>query len=219
MNVIYLQSYQLPAGEKKHRYEHRIGLRLLSQGLRDYHQIDLIPKQLEDLLPKAEGRKPFLEGYPQVHFNISHCDGMAACAISGSPVGVDIENPRPISDALIRKVLTKQEREFFAQKVLDQASREAWFFRFWTLKESYLKYTGEGLSRKLNSFSFTFQDRVERRSGADDAWDTAEDAGKIICSEPGTFMHQWTLPDNIILSACCGEDGDCLIRKVNCPGL
>ena len=34
--------------------------------------------------------KPFIIGYPDIHFNISHCREAVLCVVSSRPVGVDV---------------------------------------------------------------------------------------------------------------------------------
>ena len=89
-----------------------------------------------------------------LRFNLTHTAGLAACAIARDDIGVDVE-------AAERRVdLDLAERFFAPSEVLAVRSaaperRTELFFRFWTLKEAFIKATGEGLNRRLASFSFT----------------------------------------------------------------
>lgn len=42
--------------------------------------------------------KPYFPDFPEVHFNLSHTTGAVLVALSGEPVGVDIEHIRPVSE-------------------------------------------------------------------------------------------------------------------------
>jgi 4'-phosphopantetheinyl transferase len=85
-----------------------------------------------------------------LHFNISHTRGLAACAIAHQEVGVDVErSDRAVDLAIARHYFAPEE-----VRVLNSASpgREGKvFFRFWSLKEAFIKATGEGLNRPLDS--------------------------------------------------------------------
>ncbi len=97
-------------------------------------------------LRTAQG-KPYAEHAP--HFNLSHSGDWLLCAVSDTPVGVDIERPRKVSPALIRRVCTPAELAFLA----GQPER---FLQVWTAKEAYLKYLGTGIRcdlRKIDSIS------------------------------------------------------------------
>ena len=89
----------------------------------------------------AEGGKPYMKNYPEMHFNLSHCRRYMAVAIHSSPVGVDIECRRKVSQSLIKRVCSEDEQHLIA------ASQEPdmEFLRLWTRKEAYLKYTGTGI--------------------------------------------------------------------------
>ncbi len=78
--------------------------------------------------------KPAFRDRPELHFSLSHGGGLAACAVADRPVGVDVEGPRSVSEALLRRYFTAEERE--AAEPL----------RLWTLKESCCKMTGRGLA-------------------------------------------------------------------------
>ncbi len=95
----------------------------------------------------AEGGKPYIPGHPDIHFNLSHCPVAALCATSHSPVGADIERIRPYNAALAHRVLNDAE-----MAVVEASARpEVEFARLWTMKESLLKLTGEGIRRDLKS--------------------------------------------------------------------
>lgn len=205
MGTIYLYSYELPDGEKAHTYEHTLGRRLLCRGLKDMFRFETTPDWLNEHIVAQEFKKPFIGDYPQFHYNISHCSGLVVCALSESPVGVDAEHTRNISDSLIRKLMTDEEKAFFLEVASDEDARREWFLRFWTLKESYLKYTGEGLTRALKSVSFTF--RHEKASGDGRDW-------SIACSDPNVVPYQWRLCDDRILSVCTGEKEPFELRHV-----
>lgn len=95
--------------------------------------------------------KPFLEGGP--HISISHTKGLALCAIEDWNTGLDAERRRVFPPHLQERVFTLGEREL-ARNAPDPDSL---FTTLWTLKESYMKYTGLGLAEGAGSLSFCFE--------------------------------------------------------------
>lgn len=105
--------------------------------------------------------KPYLRNRQDFHFNISHSEKWVVCATSCYPIGVDIEYIKSINLNIARRFFSEDE-----YRQLDACNREqrlSFFYDLWTLKESYIKATGKGLSIPLNSFSFRIsqdQDKI-----------------------------------------------------------
>lgn len=76
--------------EQKHRMEHEAGTKLLAVGLRERYGLEL-KTSVEAGLSSGQHGKPYLRDYPGIHFNISHCEGLVACAFSDTETGVDVE--------------------------------------------------------------------------------------------------------------------------------
>lgn len=89
--------------------------------------VELLPDSVKII--REEGKKPRLD-VDKVHFNLSHSHGITVCAMSHTEIGVDIEKVRPIDMAKFTFIQAADEDEFFEQ---------------WTKRESYVKFTGEGL--------------------------------------------------------------------------
>jgi 4'-phosphopantetheinyl transferase len=90
-----------------------------------------------------------------LRFNISHTRGFVACAIARHEIGVDVEaSDRQTDFDIADRFFAPEEAQLV--KSAPPEGRACVFFRFWTLKEAFIKATGEGLRRPLDSFSFTF---------------------------------------------------------------
>jgi 4'-phosphopantetheinyl transferase len=70
------------------------------------------------------------------------------CAFGGEPVGLDLQQHQNCARERIAK-------RFFhpAENAFLQSSGYDAFFDVWAAKESFLKYTGEGMRRPLSGFS------------------------------------------------------------------
>lgn len=96
--------------------------------------------------------KPVLKDCTNLFFNISHSGDYAVCAVSKQPVGIDIERIGAYQPNVARRVCSDAE-----QKLLEQCEDPArLFYRLWTLKESYVKLTGTGISVPLSQITFSF---------------------------------------------------------------
>ena len=85
-----------------------------------------------------EHGKPGFSNSPGLFFNISHSGGMAVCELDSVPVGVDLQEIRPHSGALAKKVCSPEEL-----KLLQSASDpEEMFIRLFARRESYYKMLG-----------------------------------------------------------------------------
>lgn len=94
--------------------------------------------------------KPYLTEYPDIYFNISHCQKGCICAVSDRTIGVDIQDIRPFSWDIAKRVCCDNEL-----KMLECADDKARLFtKIWTMKESYGKMTGEG-TMNINSIDTT----------------------------------------------------------------
>ena len=93
--------------------EHALGRRLLLLGLSGLYGIHLSENELNQELKAAKNGKPWLPAFPGIHFNISHCDGLAVCAFDNTPVGVDVEMPGYFPEILIKKPWLRKKSSFW----------------------------------------------------------------------------------------------------------
>ncbi|AUS25796.1 4'-phosphopantetheinyl transferase superfamily protein [Paenibacillus polymyxa] len=101
--------------------------------------------------------KPSLLNAPAFHFNVSHSGKWVVCAIDDHPLGIDIEQLRPIDFEVGRVCFSDAEYDALMQE--DAESRLDYFYDLWTLKESFVKAEGQGLTLPLKSFSFELEAR------------------------------------------------------------
>jgi len=107
-------------------------------------------------IDKNEYGKPFLAGENDFHFNLSHSGDWVVCVVDNMPVGIDVEKIHDVDLNLSERFFSQEEHKYLL--TMDINKRRENFFKFWTLKESYIKADGRGLSIPLNSFSFSFED-------------------------------------------------------------
>lgn len=94
----------------------------------------------------------------QIEFNVSHTDGLILCGITRlAALGVDVEgvHRQPKPDLADRFFSAEEAR---ALRDLPPDAQTERFFHYWTLKESFIKATGKGLSQGLDSAVFRFRD-------------------------------------------------------------
>ena len=93
--------------------------------------------------------KPALKG-SDICFNLSHSGTKVMCSVSDEDVGCDVEMIAPIDLNIARNYFYGSEYDTIAAAEGD--SRYDLFYRFWTLKESFMKVTGLGFELPLDAF-------------------------------------------------------------------
>jgi 4'-phosphopantetheinyl transferase len=134
-----------------------------------------------------------LRGRPEVDrpdcplsFNLAHSAGLVVCALSRlGPVGVDVEHRlrHPLERALVERCCADDEAADVA------AHGDNWrdhFLKYWTLKESYLKAVGLGISVHLPDVRFRLDAGV---TPAFTGTLTGEDAGWTFDLQPLPPAH------------------------------
>lgn len=138
----------------RHRRQYLITRALIRTTLSRY--IDIDPQDWRFSLNK-HGRPEISRehGDLNIRFNLSHTDGLVMCGVTlENEIGVDVENKQRKNE-----LLKIADRYFSVLEVseLNQVPGNAQkhrFFEYWTLKESYIKARGMGLSLPLDQFSF-----------------------------------------------------------------
>lgn len=142
--------------------------------------------------------KPFFPDRPDLHFNLSHSGETVLCALSPSPVGCDVEILGPARPELAERFFHPSERRWLS--ALPPSEYDEAFFRLWTLKESYLKATGLGLSGGLESFC------VDLGGGVPRLWETPD------------AEHWWlfsVLDGSCVCGLCHSGETSPILRRVD----
>lgn len=130
---------------------------LLRNILADYTNV----KPAEIIITTSSLGRPRLK-YPEVKnfdFNISHSGDWIIIALNrNGAVGVDIEKIKPIDISIAKDYFAKEELEYLHASKGELLEN---FYKIWTLKESFIKATGKGLSYPLKKFHFQFRDKEE----------------------------------------------------------
>lgn len=99
--------------------------------------------------------------YSRLRFNLSHTEGMIACAVTtAGEIGVDVESEEKAVqlDSIADSYLSADEAASLAD--LPGSARLRRLVEYWTLKEAYVKALGKGLSLSLKNC--VFEVREER---------------------------------------------------------
>lgn len=96
--------------------------------------------------------KPYLINYSNIKFNKSHSGNIVVLSISNKDIGIDIQEHKSVKyKDIALKIFNKNE----LAELEKFNNNEKTFFDIWTKKESYLKMTGTGLTRKdINNMEY-----------------------------------------------------------------
>lgn len=126
----------------------------------------LSEKNITDPIFKTEKYgKAYISNYENIYFNLSHSGKMVLCAISDMEVGADIEYIDSEIDLDIAKHYFYNSEYESIMKSENSADE---FFKYWVLKESYMKYTGLGMNLKLDSFEIMIEDKIRLKNDNND---------------------------------------------------
>ena len=116
------------------------------------------------ILKTGKYGKAYLSNYENIHFNLSHSGKLVACAISDEEVGVDIEyNDSTIDLNIAKHYFYNSEYE----SIMNSQNPSDEFFKFWVLKESYMKYTGLGFNLPLDKFEIIINNEIKLKNDED----------------------------------------------------
>lgn len=96
-----------------------------------------------------------------IQFNISHSYPFVVCAISSLGVGCDIEQIKMAPIDVAVRCFSKRELDYLHQLPAGD-ERNRGFYRIWTMKESYVKMTGEGMRVPFNEFAMDLDGDIVR---------------------------------------------------------
>ena len=153
--------------QKIRRFRHAEG-RALSLGaglLLDYGLSRYGLRERDAAIVYGADEKPYLRDYPEIFFNLSHSGTLAMAAFADREIGCDVERIAIPDMRVVHRFFAEQEvRRMEKAAALGQEAE--YFYRFWTLKESFLKVTGRGIRMPLNEFCIHLGAQIQvERSG------------------------------------------------------
>jgi 4'-phosphopantetheinyl transferase len=95
--------------------------------------------------------KPYVKNVEDLHFNVSHSGEWVVCAVDSEPIGIDVEVIKNIKLNIAKRFFSQEEYNDIVGK--DENERTGYYYDLWTLKESYIKAVGRGLTLPLNTFT------------------------------------------------------------------
>lgn len=99
-------------------------------------------------IQKGAHGKPYFPDCPWLHFSISHSGEYWACAMAPTEVGLDLQfHTKGRKERISARFFHPQENEYLRR------SGYRGFFDIWAAKESYVKYTGQGIDENFASFT------------------------------------------------------------------
>ena len=138
--------------KKKEENQKELSKRLLTYGF--WHSFGISYE--ESMIERRSNGKPYYIGNEnEIFFNLSHGQELIAVACADCEVGIDAESMRKVRENAMRRTCTRKEWEWLQQS----EQKELDFLRLWTLKESYMKMTGRGMSLPLDSFEIIRKDQ------------------------------------------------------------
>lgn len=127
------------------------------------------------------GKPRLAASLPRLEFNVSHSGQLALIALGRTPLGVDLEHlDRPLDWRELAPACCHPD-ELPALRQLPDREGHRRFLQLWTLREAYVKGTGEGLSQPPADLRLEYGEAAWRVAG-----------------EAGWRLHALTLPGGYV---------------------
>ncbi len=127
------------SSKERRDLEHNLAYSLLNNMLKRYFNIE------NYTIIKNKNGKPYIDK-KGVYFNISHTNGLVACAVSDTEVGIDCEKIDKAYDKRVQKFANR----YFVENEINLLESSNFnlcvFFRLWTSKEAIIKRLGGNMS-------------------------------------------------------------------------
>ena len=163
---------------------------------------------------KAPQGKPYFPLHPELYFSISHSGDYWVCAFAPQEVGVDIQEhtlnrSETRLEAMVR--FAKMARRFFHPVEAKYVETESFyrFFGVWAARESYVKYTGQGIDASFSEHCVIpeeeeqWPENVPLGQGTGESWQAQ-----------GAWFWETVFKENYTLCVCAGEEIPC--RVISC---
>ena len=174
---------------KKSRIASAFAEILLAYGIKDYFGIEYKDMEIEYI----ETGKPYCSNHKNLYYNISHSNQWIACGVATSEIGIDTEVIQGINIAIAKRFFASEEYEIIKQT--PAPIRNKIFIKYWTLKESYVKALGTGLSTSLDTFYFKFpKDEIKLKDEIE-----FYNQGEL---DDSYLFHTFELDDENLISVC-----------------
>ena len=176
-------------------YQRRIADQILACGFEAQFGISFDAANVK----KGVHGKPFWAGQEKIYFNVSNTAGMVVCALSDLETGADAEKIRSVKAAVIKRCCTDAELAYIRGSEENQESLvKERFFQLWTLKESFMKMTGQGMYFPIRDAEFFIQNQ-----------DLPQ---RILCSQHGYFVQKRL--GEYWISICTQEKSEVIWREL-----
>ena len=169
--------------------------------------------------------KPYFPKLPNLHLSISHSGAFWVCALAPMEVGVDIQEhtiqrreTRP--EAMVR--FCKMARRFFHPVEAKYVEAESFyrFFGVWAARESYVKYTGQGIDASFSEHCVIpkeeelWPELTPGSVGSVSREKVSADVGESVswCAQ-GACFEECLFETNYTLCVCAGKEYSCSIVK------
>ena len=171
--------------------------RYYSKELLRYSIKSVFKVEIEDeAVMRNQYGKPSFKNNEHIKFNISHCDGLIACAVGLEEMGVDVENIRSFDDYVVIRVCNMKE----INSIYNSDDSKRTFFTYWTMKESLGKALGVGLHYPLRENEF-----IKNGDG-------------YLCNYEGLKIKNYEIDNKFSLSICTDKNQEIILKEVNLNG-
>lgn len=175
-----IQRYQCPADRSRTVWAELLARYLLCQAASaDWEEVSL------EREPGGKPRGRISRGGDSEAWGVSlsHSGSWVLCSLGRGESGVDVETEAEDGEEIAKLVFLPEEAAALQQMPLPD--RKEFFLRCWTTKESYLKYTGEGLAGDLSKL----------------------DCGALWQRKQPVAVKNFLLPDGAVAGICARRDG------------
>lgn len=146
---------------------------------------------------KGRYGKPYWLGKEKIYFNVSNTSGLVVCACSDCEIGVDAEKAREVRMPILKKCCSPEEISYIFQEEEQKSLIQSRFLQLWTLKESYIKMTGEGMHFPMKEITFSLE----------------EGEPQIKSNRPEFFVQEKV--GDYWIALCAREEAEVVWREVN----